>query len=64
MPTGVTAIAGNAQASVSFTPPGSNGGDPIVNYTVVSSPGAVAASGSGSPITVTGLTNGATYTSP
>ena len=33
-PTNVTAVAGNAQATVSFTPPASNGGAAITGYTV------------------------------
>ncbi|TMV47660.1 hypothetical protein FE783_21675 [Paenibacillus mesophilus] len=61
-PTGVTAVAGNGQATVSFTAPGSDGGSAITSYTVTSSPGGLTATGSGSPITVTGLTNGTAYT--
>jgi len=61
-PTGVSATAGNGQATITFTAPASNGGSPITGYTVTSNPGNIAASGSGSPITVIGLTNGSTYT--
>ncbi|MGO9205291.1 MAG: fibronectin type III domain-containing protein, partial [Candidatus Limnocylindrales bacterium] len=61
-PTGVAATAGNAQATVTFTPPTSNGGSPITSYTVTSAPGSKTATGTGSPITVTGLTNGTAYT--
>jgi len=61
-PTIGTAIAGNAQATVSFTPPASNGGSPITGYTVTSNPDGKTATGSASPITVTGLTNGAACT--
>jgi large repetitive protein len=61
-PTDVTAVAGNAQATVSFTAPTSVGGSPITHYTVTSSPGNITASGAASPITVTGLTNGVAYT--
>jgi kumamolisin len=61
-PTGVTAVAGNGQATVSFTPPASNGGSTILYYTVTSSPGNITATGSASPITITGLTNGTAYT--
>ncbi len=57
-----TATAGNAQASVSFTAPASNGGTPITGYTVTSSPGGITATGTASPITITGLTNGTAYT--
>ena len=61
-PTAVSAVAGRGQAVVSFTAPGNNGGSTITGYTVTSSPGGFAASGAGSPITVTGLTNGTSYT--
>jgi subtilase family serine protease len=62
VPTNVTATAGNGQATVSFSPPASNGGSPIISYTVTSTPGGVTAIGTASPITVTGLTNGTAYT--
>ncbi len=61
-PTGVSATAGNGQATVSFSAPASNGGSAITGYTVTSSPGNITAAGTASPITVTGLTNGTTYT--
>ncbi len=61
-PTIGTATAGNAQASVTFTPPANNGGGPITSYTVTSSPGGFTGSGAGSPIVVSGLTNGTAYT--
>jgi hypothetical protein len=61
-PTGATANPGNGQASVSFTPPVSDGGSAITSYTVTSSPGGHQASGAGSPIVVTGLTNDTSYT--
>ncbi len=61
-PTDVTATAGNAQATVSFCSPASNGGSLIYAYTVTSSPGGLTASGISSPITVTGLTNNQAYT--
>jgi hypothetical protein len=57
-PTGVTAKAGNAQATVSFKLP--SGGGPF-DCTVTSNPGNIITTGSGSPITVTGLTNGTVY---
>ena len=60
-----TAVAGNAQATVSFTAPSSNGGSAITSYTATSSPGdftgTISQSGSGS-IIVSGLTNGTAYT--
>ena len=65
-PTGVSGVSGNAQAVVSFTAPVSNGGATITSYTITATPvsggSAVTASGSTTPITVTGLTNGTSYT--
>jgi sugar lactone lactonase YvrE len=61
-PTIGTATAGNTQASVSFAAPASSGGSTITGYTVISSPGGFTSTGSASPITVTGLTNGTAYT--
>ena len=66
-PTGVSATAGDTQATVSFTAP-SNNGSPITGYTVTAADsttpanGGQSAIGSGSPITLTGLTNGDSYT--
>ena len=60
--TGVTAKAGNASATVSFTAPASDGGSPITSYIVTSSPGGITASGPHSPIIVKGLTNATAYT--
>ncbi|ESE42198.1 Ig-like domain-containing protein [Shewanella decolorationis] len=63
-PTIGSATAGDTQASVSFSAPASTGGAPILagGYTVTASPGGATGTGSGSPITVTGLTNGVSYT--
>ena len=64
-PTGVAATAGNAQASVSFAAPASNGGAAISGYTVVSSPaGGVDSQAASTSLshTITGLNNGTTYT--
>jgi len=61
-PAAATAIAGSRQATVSFSPPASDGGRSITSYTVTSTPGGLTASGASSPITVTGLTNGTAYT--
>ena len=62
-PTGVTATAGkNTYSVVSWSVPTSNGGSPISQYTVTSAPGAITASCANSPCTVTGLTNGTSYT--
>ena len=60
-PQKVTAVAGNGAATVSFAAPGFNGGSAII-YTVTASPGGATATGISSPITVSGLTNGISYT--
>jgi len=64
-PTIGAATAGNAQATVSYTAPSSNGGSEITSYTATSSPDDITATvnqaGSGD-ITVTGLTNETAYT--
>jgi hypothetical protein len=59
----ITSVArnGSGAIAVSFTP-GSNGGSAITGYTITSSPGGITASGSSSPISVSGLTNGTSYT--
>jgi hypothetical protein len=61
-PTIGTATGGNATASVTFTAPSNIGGGAITGYTVVSSPGSITGTGTSSPITVSGLTNGTAYT--
>jgi hypothetical protein len=60
-PGGVGATAGDGRATVSFSAP-ATGGAPIASYTVTASPGGATATGSGSPITVGGLTNGTPHT--
>jgi hypothetical protein len=61
-PTIGAVTGGNAQASVSFTAPVSNGGNAITGYTVTSAPGGITATGAASPIIVSGLANGTVYT--
>jgi hypothetical protein len=64
-PTIGTATLGNAQATVSFTAPSSDGGSAITSYTATSNPGGISGTlsqaGSGD-IIVSGLTNGTAYT--
>ena len=63
-----SAAAGQGQATVSFTAPASNGGSAITGYTVTATDtttpanGGQTGTGAASPITVTGLTNGDSYT--
>ena len=62
-PTGVSATAGNTQATVSFTAPSFTGIPAgITNFKATSNPEGLTATGSSSPLTVTGLTNGTSYT--
>ncbi|HEY6758741.1 MAG TPA: Ig-like domain repeat protein, partial [Baekduia sp.] len=67
-PTAVSASAGHASAEVSFTAPGSHGSSAITEYTVTATDatdparGGQQATGTASPITVAGLTNGDAYT--
>jgi hypothetical protein len=67
-PTGVTATAGNATASVSWTAP-ANGGSAITGYTITPYIGSTAQPATtingtppGTSTTITGLTNGTAYT--
>jgi len=60
-PPSITGVApGNGSISVSFSPPSNPGSSPIIDYTAVC--GTASASWNLSPITVTGLVNGRTYT--
>ncbi len=66
-PTGVAAVAGNGQASVSWTAPVSNGGSPLTGYVVTPYVGATAQTAVVVPATATnatvgGLANGTAYT--
>ena len=61
-PTAVSAVAGNTQATVSWTAPA--GGGAIASYTVTGSPGGTCTTldGSTTSCIVTGLSNGTAYT--
>ena len=62
-PTIGTASAGDGQATVTFTAPNYLGKpNSSLTYTAVSSPGSISQTGSSSPIIVTGLSNGTSYT--
>ena len=58
-PTDVTAVAGDGEATVSWTAPASDGGAEITYYTATTNPSCTT---SGTSCTVTGLTNGTAYT--
>ncbi len=57
-----TATAGSGEATISFTAPINTGGLAIKSFTVSSFPDGIKATGTKSPITLTGLTNGKSYT--
>jgi chitinase len=63
-PTNARATAGDAQATVTWQAPKKNGGSAILSYRVVSTPGSVATTVNAPSLsaTVTGLTNGTSYT--
>ncbi len=67
-PTGLVATAANAQVGLSWSAPGSNGGETITDYIVEYSPDSGVTYhrffdgvGTGTTATVTGLTNGTSY---
>lgn len=55
-----SAIPGSSEAYITTTS-SSNGGSPITTYTVTCTPGSISVQGYASPIKITGLTNGTTY---
>lgn len=61
-PTRVSAVAGDSQATVSFAAPADDGGDAVRSYEVTVSPGGAVIQATASPVTVTELTNGTSYT--
>jgi YVTN family beta-propeller protein len=60
-PSNVSASGQDGGATVSFTA-SADGGFAVTSYTVTSTPGGITASGSTSPIHVSGLSNGTAYT--
>ena len=62
VPLNVSAQAGNAQATISWQTPNSDGGAAITSYTATSSPNNLTCSTSSNQCIITGLTNGTNYT--
>jgi hypothetical protein len=64
-PTGLSTTPGNASLSIAFTPPTDNGGSSITNYQYSTNNGstytAFSPADTTSPVTITGLTNGTSY---
>jgi chitodextrinase len=60
-PTGLTATAGDGRVALSWSPPDANGGAEIVGYDVFEGTSSVSGLVSGTSFTVTGLTDGTTY---
>ena len=61
-PTAVVAAPGNAEVTVTWTPPADSGTFPIDGYVVRTQPGGQTCTTSVTTCTVTGLTNGTVYT--
>jgi hypothetical protein len=59
---GTATRSATQSVQVTFTAPANAGGNLITSYTATSNPGNITASSASSPITVTGLTNGTSYT--
>lgn len=59
---GTATSPSSTTASVAFTAPANLGVPPLTSYTATSSPGGFTGTGASSPITVSGLTAGTTYT--
>ena len=59
---GTATATGSTTATVAFSAPASDGGYAITNYTAISTPGGVTGTGTSTPITVTGLSPGQSYT--
>ncbi|MDU4696584.1 MAG: S-layer homology domain-containing protein [Paenibacillus sp.] len=61
-PTQVRAVGGDGLATITFNAPDDQGGSTIMGYEVTVLPDHRTVTGGSSPITITGLTNGRTYT--
>ncbi|WDZ80284.1 putative Ig domain-containing protein (plasmid) [Ensifer adhaerens] len=57
-----SATAGDTQATITFTPPASDGGSAVIDYIVTANPSGATFTAPSSPIIATALTNGTAYT--
>ena len=60
-PTATSATPDDQEVSIAFTPPADNGGTAITGYTATAAPGGATGGCASSPCTITGLTNGTSY---
>ncbi|WP_415841069.1 S-layer homology domain-containing protein, partial [Paenibacillus typhae] len=60
-PTNLIAVAGNGSATITFNVPSNNGGSSVIGYEVYDANKNLVGTGNSSPITVSGLKNGTTY---
>lgn len=61
-PTPGTPVAGDSSADIPVTAPSNIGGSAITSYSAISTPGSFIGTAATSPVSVTGLTNGSSYT--